>query len=255
MTEMDLCWAYTGYSCNATITGADDKVDVGWLVETSKKYPFVEWGILIGGEDRFGTPRYPSKEWILEASRVLGRGGVHFATHLCGPFSRGYQEEEEPFQEALMALLFMTIVPQQVRVQINGTRTNKFKSPIPFVEHILVAKDVQQGHLYSYESGTFERSVLFDASGGRGVSVDIGSLVEDFSSTSDMFVQGCKIGLAGGIDASSVQDAIEAVETMSEIIGGSKRWIDMETGARTNNEFDKDKVIAILEAANEVLLP
>lgn len=253
MTEMELCWAYNKYSCNVTITGADDKVDVGWLVDTSRKYPFVEWGILIGSGDRYGTPRYPSQEWTLDAVRVLGRSGSHFAVHLCGTLSKGYQDESESHQLAIRSILFMALVPQQVRVQLNGTRTKRFKTSIPFVEHIMVAKDVGQAQIYSNSAGTFESSVLIDASGGRGVAVDLGALKEEVVSNLDMFHRGCKIGLAGGIDVSSVQYAINDVIVMSEVIGGSRRWVDLETGARTNNEFDKDKVIAILEAAKEVL--
>ena len=40
-----------------TMTGADESVDPKALIELSKEFPFVEWGILIGSQSGM---RFPS---------------------------------------------------------------------------------------------------------------------------------------------------------------------------------------------------
>jgi hypothetical protein len=38
-----------------TISGADDFVEIADMEALSRRFPFLEWAILIGGHDRFGT--------------------------------------------------------------------------------------------------------------------------------------------------------------------------------------------------------
>lgn len=48
-----------------TITGADDSISPSGLLPLTKKYPFVEWGILVS-VTKIGVPRYPTWAWIEE---------------------------------------------------------------------------------------------------------------------------------------------------------------------------------------------
>lgn len=67
-----------------TFTGADDKTNPLDLADISARYPFVEWGILIGS--RMSVPRMPSKKWIedvLGLKRALSHS-FQLSLHVCG---------------------------------------------------------------------------------------------------------------------------------------------------------------------------
>lgn len=52
-----------------TITGADDNTNHSDMINISKDFPFVEWGILFSSS-RQGSERYPSIEWVNELMNV-----------------------------------------------------------------------------------------------------------------------------------------------------------------------------------------
>ena len=47
-----------------TVTGADDSVDVDGLIDLSKEFPFVEFGILLS-KSSAGSARFPSGLWLV----------------------------------------------------------------------------------------------------------------------------------------------------------------------------------------------
>ena len=49
---------------SVTITGINDEFDYQDLVDISRKYPYVEWGIHLCSNSGFGWPVCPSEEWI-----------------------------------------------------------------------------------------------------------------------------------------------------------------------------------------------
>ena len=46
-----------------TVTGADDMTNVRGMIELSKEYPFLEWGILF---PLSGGSRFTTSEWLSE---------------------------------------------------------------------------------------------------------------------------------------------------------------------------------------------
>lgn len=76
-------------------------------------------------------------------------------------------------------------------------------------------------------------AILFDASKGTGKSI------EDFPQP----YHGFFCGYAGGISPDNIDDVIRKIEAM----GPGICTIDMESGVRTNNEFDLDKVKKVLK--------
>ena len=46
-----------------TITGADDSIKATDLIPLSKRFPFVEWGILLSKNNE-GSFRFPTRDWI-----------------------------------------------------------------------------------------------------------------------------------------------------------------------------------------------
>lgn len=225
---------------NVTITGADDEVDPRDLLMLSDQYPFVEWGILFS-QTRNGTPRYPSDGWLRWLqSEIYRKAGTHdaahlavkngrwrFAAHACGEFSRRAQAGE---------LLFPWYCR---RVQING-----YKPPIDGLKRLprLETEVILQCRSIDTMAATIRAardlgraSVLFDVSGGRGVSPETWPAVPGDA----------LVGFAGGIGPDNVIDALDAAA------GCGASWIDMESGVRTEDTFDLGKVRAVLETVDE----
>jgi phosphoribosylanthranilate isomerase len=78
-------------------------------------------------------------------------------------------------------------------------------------------------------------AILFDASAGRGVAPDGWPAP----------LPGHFCGYAGGINPGNVAGHIEKIRAA----GAVDTWIDMESGVRTDDRFDLDKVRAVLNIA------
>lgn len=243
-SPIQLCYAWHQAECRVTITGADDRVEPKELVELSQKYPFVEWGILVS-HNRVGTSRYPSMRWSREATGMLAVNGAHFAIHLCGE-TRAYYQRNRLESVALVERLTQdAIVPTQCRVQLNGFDHSweGFEPANPFVPHIL---PVKRGNIFGAAAKRygFEAQLLFDESGGRGKAVDFEAAGDTIEEAMKEYGPNLSFGMAGGIKPETVVDAI----SFNLRKGG---WIDLESGVRTNDEFDMSKVEAVLEAASK----
>lgn len=221
-----------------TITGADDGVDPGELVELSRKFPFVEWGIL-ASRKKEGQPRYPSTGWVGRLKLATNERQLRLALHACGAFAREIIAGEPGA---------MALIPWQFqRCQLNG-----FTAPSEALldwmrqspgqpEWILQVRDQASLAAACYAAGHVHEvptlvSVLWDASGGRGIRETAWPNAADRLPIS--------VGRAGGIGPDNVAD-----EARSAAECPDDTWLDMESGVRTNDRFDLGKVRAVLEAA------
>ena len=82
-------------------------------------------------------------------------------------------------------------------------------------------------------------TALLDASGGEGINTPLEPLNLPH-----------KIGYAGGFNADNVADKLTFLLT-SERVGDF--WIDMESGVRTDDWFDLNKVVKVLEICDDVI--
>lgn len=213
---------------DVTITGADDHVDIRELVDLSEAFPRVEWAILVASADRFGTPRYPSLEWI---SRFRDTPGLRRAMHVCGDASREFQLGAWDQGELAFA-----------RCQINGwTRASRdavASSPRDF-ELVLQCRLGDDIAAASIDALVLDRaSILLDASGGRGISPDWES-IRDLRHTQPPGLP--KIGFAGGIGPANVESVIRSLGP------GRDYWLCMESGVRTDDRLDLKKVRDVLQ--------
>lgn len=223
-----------------TITGADDEVDPASLVELSRQFPFVEWGILFSPK-RQGIWRYPSMKWVgsLLGARLMSSVPVHLSAHFCGACTRETLAGDDRW-------LILPFVDAFGRVQLNG-----FEWPadafVPLAqrmtskEFILQVRDeatlsnaVQAAAAIRSGEPTARVSALYDPSGGRGVE----------SLGWPTAPPGLRLGYAGGIRAENV----EIVLASRMPSGAPDAWIDLESGARDNYDtFDIDRVQEILK--------
>jgi phosphoribosylanthranilate isomerase len=237
-----------------TITGADDKVEISELKRLSKKFPFVEWGILFS-KNKLGTHRYPSQEWIKE---LIKNDELSLSAHYCGWWSKEVIEKQNT-SIILTAINFK-------RIQINYTFRNKnvhdfFDSCKDFQKFLTNYKNsnydkqiiIQQNHnnskiiensiitnkdfLEIYEKINF----LYDNSGGNGKEIE----------TIEETIGSSYTGYAGGIGEENIERICKSI---TENDDKSIVWIDLESGARDeNNNFDLEKVERILQIASKYI--
>ncbi len=211
-----------------TITGADNGVSPHALSDLSREYPFVEWGILFS-KKRYGEPRYPSTIWLGELAKSNAWERVSF--HLCGEFARrsmGGDIDSRPIDAK--------------RIQLNGF--SDYVLPMllcaernPATEFILqcnTLEAVERAEWFVKVEGLKNVTALWDLSGGEGKQIENWPLP----------LGPLRIGYAGGLNETNI------VRIAEKIIGAREPhdfWLDLESGARTDNKFDLDKVRRILE--------
>ena len=203
-----------------TISGADDNVNPDDLVDLSQRYPFVEWGILHSTK-LCGTKRYPSGAWITRLASLSGKHEeVNLSAHLCGEMAERYHVSLASLHAGFG------------RVQYNGMLPHEVKpdSSVAYqYEHIIQVRSTTffSAALSHVEDYSARMSVMWDASGGRGKSPEFW-IVPTGSA---------RWGLAGGLGPGHC----------AKVVPLGPAWIDMESGVRTENDFDLSKVEAVLK--------
>ena len=211
-----------------TFTGVDEWTDIDRLVDIQRHYPKAEFGVLMSRKWKENGNRFPSPEVI---ENLHGRG-LRLSAHLCGSLARGmlydcaFSSMENPFCKLLHDLGIFK------RIQLNVSDCKE--EPIYIAPYQMEEIIIQQGDDY----GLFEQcyinsgkhiAMLLDKSGGQGIDTPI---------SAPAYAQNVHLGFAGGINPDNV------IEKMREItrLPVGRFWIDMESGVRTDDRFDLDKV-------------
>lgn len=216
-----------------TITGADDAVDPAQLSALSEEFPFVEWGILFS-KGRAGKPRYPTDVWRAKLYREFFGKTPHalkLSAHLCGALA-----DEVMHGHDLAAPLGL-----YRRVQINGFLIEESSSMLlePGVEFILQIRSEEEfvpAVKFARARPEQPFSILFDSSCGKGVA----------PARWPPAPFGVDFGCAGGINPDNLADVLGDI-IASNSFGDRLPWIDMESGVRTDDQFDLAKVRSVLE--------
>ena len=226
-----------------TITGADERIKPYDLCKLYDDFPFVEWGILCSQSREGKEPRYPSREWI-EDLLDRSKPNLPLAGHLCGKFSR--ESVQGPFTWAINRHRQFS---RFRRLQLNGvevtpSRIDLVKTLSDETGKIFI---LQVHDFHSFASGYVLPpgdgvEFLVDASGGRGKPLDC------FSAPPDNVLA----GYSGGIGPGNIR---EVLEKLTEIESDHYFWIDMESGVRTDDQFDLAKVEECLKIAAEFSQP
>lgn len=222
-----------------SMTGADDAVDVAALNDVAQEFPFVEWAILLMPET-FGQARSPSAAWI-EGFKAAHRGR-HRAMHLCGSALLGFVEGRRDILDLMTGFY---------RIQLNlefGDVEGRYDPQALLArmqvhqefDFIIQYTDKRAGMLPALAELP-NHAILFDASAGRGVAP------ADWPAP----IEGHFCGYAGGINPGNVADHIKKIAA----VGADDTWIDMESGVRTDDHFDLDKVRAVLNIAKPIARP
>lgn len=215
-----------------TITGIDEKIDLDRINTLSIKYPFVEWGILYSPTNR--TSRYPSISFISKCVNKFN----NLSMHVCGKGVDNFISNEYDFVESMLDSKSFK------RVQLNFNAVKKeidfyklrslmeIYSDINFItQHNKNNENVWKNLVYNDN-----HHLLFDSSGGRGLS----------NSSFSGFIDGKFCGYAGGINPNNIEKILKIISQYTYGIC----WIDMESGVRTDDYLDLDKVEYCLKMAN-----
>lgn len=219
-----------------SITGADDRVPVSALADLAQEYPFVEWALLYlpGGE---GRPRNPTRAWreaFFDAGML-----AQSAVHLCG---------EKAMHELLKGQLPADVLRAD-RLQLNVNSRGQVFTQAQVLE-IFQAALAQGPHvILQYHEGTAEAvhkllatltcedrmrvGVLLDGSKGRGIVPERWEVPAELGCT--------YLGFAGGLGPENITQVAKEVAVF-----GRDHWLDMESGVRTDNQFDLDKCRQVL---------
>lgn len=228
-----------------TLTGIDAKTDIQDLIDIQREFPIAEFGVLTSYHWNENGNRYLDPELM----NNLRGSGLHLSLHICGRAAHDAAVKDWEKNDALT--LGNLDIFKRVQLNLSGRKDNPEFCWIPIVigqELIVQQKGCNDLTLYENtlkhwkESPHLHRdviSVLLDASGGRGIDTPI-----DILETKE------KVGYAGGINPDNVADKMTY---LFENVHDGEFWIDMESGVRTDDWFDTDKVRRVLRICKEVI--
>lgn len=243
-----------------TFTGADDGTNPADLIMFSRRFPWVEWGILIGS--RAMAARMPSPQWIRELLRLKATAGhrVNLSLHICGRPLRTIADGRSIVGEGGEDLRGF----ERVQLNWHGDRQgdiggkiaaafSSMRVQIDWEPEVIFQGDETNAaaelHRETEQMG-FNVSMLFDCSHGAGV------LPESWPKS----IPSIKCGWAGGLGLENIASQLPLIRAAYDA-GGSAfdYWIDMETKVRNGrDQFDLaicEKVARIVGvAAPKVLL-
>jgi len=211
-----------------TFTGADEKTNYNDLLDIQRLYPNVEWGILFS---KNGGNRYPNYEKFV--------GDLNLSAHFCGWYSREVLENQN-FD------LIRNLPKQFKRVQLNYnfknsngwnlfellSFVNEYKEKDIILQYNKSNKVILDRFLTIEPPSNIH--FLYDNSGGRGLKIEnIESPITDHYT-----------GYSGGLNPDNIDEVCLLINSQKN---DQNVWIDMETGVRTNDDFDILKVKTVLE--------
>lgn len=221
-----------------SLTGADDAVSIADLARLSEQYPFVEWALLYVPH-RQGVPRNPSQSWRQDFFEAQLPG--YSAVHLCGRLA---------FEELLLGTLPAEVLKaDRLQLNINARKPDFTDSQV--LDVFRRAMELGPEIILQYHTGSAALIQRFLGELGPDDRTRAHVLLDESKGTGRVLgsvcappeLDGVYCGFAGGLGPENISRALSAIE-----LGGREYWADMESGIRTDNRFDLEKVRLVLEA-------
>jgi len=223
-----------------TFTGIDSRTDATLLVKIQKEFPIAEFGILTSYHWYENGNRYLDPRLI---RKFLGKG-LNLSLHICG--SAAHDAALGDYGD-IRHLTYGTYgyIPR-IQLNISERKDNpKVVSSTPYGHEIIIQqRDINNLELFSSTQEKWREycgslSILLDASGGRGIDTPLTVLPLTN-----------KVGYAGGFNPDNVSEKLSYL--LANHTTGNF-WIDMESGVRTDDWFDLDKVVDVLKKCSKCL--
>ncbi len=239
-----------------TITGADDSVKVSDLINLSKEFPFVEWGLLLSEDN--DRSRYPSNKWLYELyyqwdhlfnsstpsinRALLVNDPLCLSGHICGALMREIcQGKWNVFKDCADLTDMFSRFQINLKSELNNLDINLLlnsfdRSDLWFRQFIFQVPDLNHNLIQKAIETDVDAVALYDLSGGTGTLPASWPTCRNYC------------GLAGGLTPINLEEQLEKMG--SSIAKDQLIWIDVESGVRTWGYFDLDKVAKFLEIAS-----
>ncbi|MDD2863045.1 MAG: hypothetical protein PHI71_18520, partial [Acidiphilium sp.] len=233
-----------------SLTGADDHVAPEALAALSAQYPLAEWAILVFPEKE-GTPRNPSAQW---REKFLSLELPHTAAHLCG--TQIFRELSTP--ETAKVRIAELSRYGRVQLNINARRPEFTDDEVLSIYRKLL--DAGLHLILQHHDGSWRViqkfvadaapeslsriALLYDASKGTGKRPEFWPPMSTVGSV-PLFC-----GYAGGLGPDVLDEELPRIREAATAWRDLPFWIDMESGVRTNNEFDLSKAETVLRIAS-----
>ena len=224
-----------------TFTGVDERTDVQRLAEIQSKYPFAEFGILVSKSRQGKENRYPDLS-ILEKLAPLG---LKLSCHVCGKLARdiimaagsGKRTGFTSFDDLYAYLNGNLEMFHRIQLNISGMKempATLLLRTTPFIDEVIFQQVPGAPKFPAKVDCESQTSILYDGSGGEGKETEF---VVKRTLT--------RTGYAGGLNADNI------VERTAGLLGkrflcNNRHWVDMESGVRTDDWFDLNKVEEVL---------
>ena len=222
-----------------TFTGIGNETDLKALKEIQDEYPLVEWGVLMSKNWKENGPRYFDPGFIYDIK--FKKLDLHMSCHVCGSVAREAMNNSwEPLKQ-LTHYHYDVFQRCQLNISSNDPtpKTPYLRKPLFLKELIIQQKSENDLLVFDTIIDRSKMSVLLDASGGRGIDTPFKPFLR----------HGLKVGYAGGLSPDNVGDKL--YHLLHEVDG--EFWIDMESGVRTDDVFDLNKVYRVLHICQDVL--
>lgn len=224
-----------------TFTGADDTVSPEALIDISKSWPHVEWGILIGSQHGH---RFPSENWITRLLLAAPQG-MNLSLHICGKHLRDIA--------AGKGIALYPKMTKIARCQLNwhaekqGDIANSIYRAFKEMEsawnpEVIFQLDGVNDTLACESASKFEKRIagLFDLSHGAGV------LPKEWPACTDLSAA-YPVGYAGGLGPDNLREQLSLIHS----VAAGDYWIDMETKLYNGLQFSLEKCVDVLKIVDE----
>lgn len=205
-----------------TFTGVDDAAYCKGMIELSARYP-IEWGVLVD-RDKKGIALFPTNRHI---DRIR-KSGIRLCAHICGLLALDIAEGRNP--DVNLAGF--------ARIQVNYSRSGASPEAIRYVSKFANRHAVRAALQCREDRFPIEETAvdwLYDVSFGEGVRP---------TSFPPIVSNHPFCGISGGLNPENV---LATLDEKLLVNGDSAFWIDMESGVRTNGEFDLDLCARVCE--------
>lgn len=238
-----------------TVTGIDQWTSTREVAAAAAAAPAgtrLEWGVLAGSptesatrNGETGEPRFPNWNRITGFQRSAADAGLTCSIHLCGRLARAVNRRGERNGEAVDVDRLIAICGRFDRIQVNAASYD-FRSMEWLAEAAGRPVIVQERSGFAGAPPSAGLQYLFDRSGGRGAAT---------FAQADRLWPDVPCGLAGGISPANVAGAAALLELLAgrgetATINLSHCWLDVESGVRTGDRLDMEKVRALIANAH-----
>lgn len=228
-----------------TFTGIDARTDLLELQAIHQKYPIAEFGVLTSYHWYENGNRYPNPQFL---PNLYGLG-LNLSLHVCGSAAHDAMKGAwNRINHHTIGYLYMGLF-QRVQLNVANREDNpdRLASIPPYCRaEVIIQQRPGDEALFEHSHwvGTIRKpqclvSMLIDGSGGQGIDSPI-----------SIYPSAYKIGYGGGINPNNVADKLTY---LFENGGDGEFWIDMESGVRTDDWLDLDKVRQVLEICEPII--